>query len=171
MCVFKYHAFIFYMRPPRWRYGTLVVRNIVELRRCGLRLRMPTFGCIIWLYAIAVYYNMIFAVRWWEATRREKTLGEIWAAVIKTINSILQTSVASNCALPGMGTEPESEYSQKGTMKDVLAICLKKTEAQVCTFSIHACYLCNEIHNFVTYVLAMTNVCYLYNNRCLFFAG
>ncbi len=23
MCVFKYHAFIFYMRPPRWRYGTL----------------------------------------------------------------------------------------------------------------------------------------------------
>ncbi len=22
MCVFKYHAFIFFMRPPRWRYGT-----------------------------------------------------------------------------------------------------------------------------------------------------
>ncbi len=22
MSVFKYHAFIFYMRPPRWRYGT-----------------------------------------------------------------------------------------------------------------------------------------------------
>jgi hypothetical protein len=59
---------------------------------------------------IAVYYNKIFTVRWWEATRGEKTLGEIWAAVIKTINSILWTSMASNCVLPGMGTEPESVY-------------------------------------------------------------
>ncbi len=24
MCVFKYHAFIFYMRPPRWRYETVI---------------------------------------------------------------------------------------------------------------------------------------------------
>ncbi len=23
MCVFKYHAFIFFMRPPWWRYGTV----------------------------------------------------------------------------------------------------------------------------------------------------
>jgi hypothetical protein len=27
MCVFKYHAFIFYMRPPRWRYGTVLAIN------------------------------------------------------------------------------------------------------------------------------------------------
>jgi hypothetical protein len=26
MSVFKYHAFIFFMRPPRWRYGTHLVR-------------------------------------------------------------------------------------------------------------------------------------------------
>ncbi len=32
-----------------------------------------------------------------------------------------------------MGTEPESVDAQKGTMKDVLARCLKKDEAQVCT--------------------------------------
>jgi hypothetical protein len=32
-----------------------------------------------------------------------------------------------------MGTELESVYAQEGTMQDVLARCLKKTEAQVCT--------------------------------------
>jgi hypothetical protein len=31
-----------------------------------------------------------------------------------------------------MGTEPESVHAQEGTMQDVLARCLKKTEAQVC---------------------------------------
>ncbi len=97
--------------------------------------------CIIWMCAIAMYYNEIFAVNWWEATQREKTLGETWAAVIKTINSILRTSVASNCALPWMGTEPELVYGQKGTMKDVIVRCLKKTKAQVCTLSLHACCL------------------------------
>jgi hypothetical protein len=97
-------------------------------------------GMKMWMY-VWVFYNEIFIVHWWEATRREKTLGETWAAVIKTINSILRTSVASNCALPGMGTEPESVYGQKRTMKDVLARCLKKTEDHVCTFSIHACCL------------------------------
>ena len=32
-----------------------------------------------------------------------------------------------------MGTEPESVDAQKGTMKDILARCFKKNEAQVCT--------------------------------------
>ncbi len=32
-----------------------------------------------------------------------------------------------------MGTKTESVHAQKGTMQDVIARCLKKTEAQVCT--------------------------------------
>ncbi len=32
-----------------------------------------------------------------------------------------------------MGAEPGSVYGQTGTMKDVLARCLKKTNVQVCT--------------------------------------
>jgi hypothetical protein len=31
MCVFKYHAFIFFMRPPRWRYGTLPMYTVVSI--------------------------------------------------------------------------------------------------------------------------------------------
>ncbi len=36
MSVFKYHAFIFYMRPPRWLYGTMpsfTVLLFLDLRR------------------------------------------------------------------------------------------------------------------------------------------
>jgi hypothetical protein len=31
MSVFKYHAFIYFMRPPRWRYGTSSVQEDVSL--------------------------------------------------------------------------------------------------------------------------------------------
>jgi hypothetical protein len=44
---------------------------------------------------------------------------------------------------PQMGTEPESVDAQKGTMKDVLARCLKKNIAQVCTLLI-SCAHCKE---------------------------
>jgi hypothetical protein len=42
-----------------------------------------------------------------------------------------------------MGTEPESVDAQKGTMKDVLARCLKKNIAQVCTL-LKSCAHCKE---------------------------
>ncbi len=121
-----------------WGWECTYCMNVM----CNMRMWMYVWmWCTTWICATAVYYNEIFAVHLWEATWGEKTLGETWAAVIRTINSILRTSVDSNCAFPRMGTEPRSVYGQKGTMKDVLARCLKKTEAQVCTLSIHVCCL------------------------------
>jgi hypothetical protein len=42
-----------------------------------------------------------------------------------------------------MGTEPESVDAQKGTMKDILARCFKKNEAQVCLTLLNMCALSN----------------------------
>jgi hypothetical protein len=42
-----------------------------------------------------------------------------------------------------MGTEPEPVDAQKGTMKDILARCLKKNIAQVCTLP-KLCAHCKE---------------------------
>jgi hypothetical protein len=68
--------------------------------------------------------------------RRKKTLGEMWAAVIRTINNLLQTAWLRTRA-PQMGTEPEPVDAQKGTMQDIFVRCLKKNIAQVCTLLIH----------------------------------
>jgi hypothetical protein len=48
--------------------------------------------CIICVRAIIVYYNEIVTVRLPRNTWREKTLGEMWAAVIRTINNLLLTA-------------------------------------------------------------------------------
>jgi hypothetical protein len=83
-----------------------------------------------------VYYNVMFTCTLVRShPEGKKTLGETWAAVIKAINSILWTSVASRCSLTRMGAELSSVYGQKWTMKDVLARCLEKTDVQVCTLS------------------------------------
>ncbi len=83
-----------------------------------------------------VLYNVMFTCTLLRIhPQGKKTLGETWAAVIKAMNSILWTSMASRCSLTRMGAEPGSEYGQKGTMKDVHARCLKKTDVQVCTLS------------------------------------
>jgi hypothetical protein len=68
---------------------------------------------------INVMYNMDVCrcrVLYWNVhctlvrnIRREKTLGEIWAAVIKTINNLLWTSVASNAGSPEWG-QSHSQY-------------------------------------------------------------
>ncbi len=68
--------------------------------------------------------------------RRDKTLGEIWAAVIKTIINLLRTAWLRTRA-PQMGTKPEPVDAQKGTMQDIFAGCLKKNIAQVRTLLIH----------------------------------
>ncbi len=110
----------------------------------------------------------------------KKTLGETWAPFIKAINNTLWTSVASRCSLTRMGAEQGSVYGQKGTIKDVLARCLKKADVQVCTLTSVYILFCNcNIHALAivhTYLL-MTNNCrpltctslWLYYNRCLFF--
>jgi hypothetical protein len=54
---------------------------------------------------------------------------------LMAINSILRMSVATGCMLTRMGAGPSSVHTQKGTMKDVLARCLKKTDVQVCTLT------------------------------------
>ncbi len=91
-----------------------------------------------------VYYNVMFACTLVRShPEGKKTLGETWAAVIKAINSILWTSVATRYTLTRMGTELSSVYAQQGTMKDVLARCLKKTSVQVCTLSCVYILFCN----------------------------
>ncbi len=82
--------------------------------------------------------------------RREKTLGEMWAAVIRTINNLLRT-VWLRTRAPQMGTEPESVDAQKGTMKDVFARCLKKNEAQVCTLLKTCAYRKEEFQPYCKY--------------------
>jgi hypothetical protein len=51
-----------------------------------------------------------------------------------------------------MGTEPESVYAQKGTMKDVLARFLKKTKDQV--YCLKQVYCCDGI--FKMYIVHCT---------------
>jgi hypothetical protein len=63
--------------------------------------------------------------------RREKTLGEMLAAVIRTINNLLRMAWLLTRA-PQIGTEPESVDAQKWTMKDIFARGLKNI-AQICT--------------------------------------
>jgi hypothetical protein len=101
---------------------------------------------------IAVYYNKIFAVRWWEAARREKTLGERWAAVIKTINSILWTSVAFNGRSPEWGQSRSQYMARRGPWRTYSRGASRRLNPKY----VHSQYMhvvCNEIHNFVTYVL------------------
>jgi hypothetical protein len=76
----------------------------------------------------------MFTCTLWEASQ-QKMLGETWANVIKAINSILWTSMASRCSHTGMVAEPGSVCGQKGTMKDIFARCLKRADVQVCTLS------------------------------------
>jgi hypothetical protein len=88
--------------------------------------------------------------------------------------------VASRCLLTRMGAEPGSVYGQKGTMKDVLARCLKKADVQVCTLT--SVCICSVIAIFTlllhTYLLMTNNCCPLMCTSCdciitgvYFFAG
>jgi hypothetical protein len=82
--------------------------------------------------------------------------------------------------LARMGAGPSSVYTQKGTMKDELARCLKKTDVQVCTSTNVYILFCNANNcALAKYVpsydqqslsLLMYKLC-LYNYSCLFFAG
>jgi hypothetical protein len=59
------------------------------------------------------------------------------------INSILWTSVATRRMPARMGAGLSSVYIQKGTMKDVIARCLKKTDVQECTLISVYILFCN----------------------------
>ncbi len=130
--------------------------------------------------------------------RREKTFGEMWAAVIRTINNLLRTAWLRTRA-PQMGTKLEPVDAQNGTMQDIFASCLKKNIAQVCTLVIHVlvvnrsfnllpilckyCWKNQHPRNHSGYVtdvhvnllqqqassLSLTCINMSRNNRCLFF--
>ncbi len=130
--------------------------------------------------------------------QREKTLAEMWAAVIRTINNLLRTAWLRTRA-PQMGTKPEPVGAQKGTMKDIFSRCLKKNIAQVCILLIHVlvvkrsfnllpilCKYCWKNQHPGNHIGCVTDVCLnllvtanilfvppMYNmsrnNRCLFF--
>ncbi len=97
---------------------------------CIVYYKMKTCACII-------HYHVMFTCTLLRShLESKKTLGETWATAIKAIKTILWTSVASKCSLTGMGAGPGSVCGQKGTMKDVFARCLKRTDVQVCTLTL-----------------------------------
>jgi hypothetical protein len=67
-----------------------------------------------------------------------------------------------------MGTEPESVYAQKGTIKDVLARYLKKTEAQVCTLFDICALLQRDVLDPDTSVLARKLTFKMYAVHCTY---
>ncbi len=63
--------------------------------------------------------------------------------------------MATRRMLARMGAGPSSVYTKKGTMKDVLARCLKKTkktDVQVCTTSVYILFCNANICTLATYV-------------------
>ncbi len=99
-----------------------------------------------------------------------KDVGEIWAAVIKTINSILWTSMASNGHPPEWWQSRSQYMPRRGPCRTYSRGASRRPKPKY----VHSQYMhviFDEIHNHVTNVLAMTNVHFPYNNRCLFFAG
>jgi hypothetical protein len=83
-----------------------------------------------------VYYIVMFTC---TLARSHPESKRRWAKLeplsLKAINSILWTSMTTRHMPPRMGAGPSSVYTQKGTMKDVLARCFKKTNVQVCALT------------------------------------
>jgi hypothetical protein len=79
-----------------------------------------------------VYYIVMFTC---TLARSHPESKRRWAKLellsLKAINSILWTSVATRRMLARMGAGPSSVYTLKGTMKDVLVRCFKKTDVQM----------------------------------------
>ncbi len=99
-----------------------------------------------------------------------KDVGEIWAAVIRTINSILWTSVASNRHPPEWGQSRSQHMARRGPCRTYSWGASRRPKPKY----LHSQYMrvvFDAIHNHVMYVLAMTNAHFPYNNRCSFFAG
>ncbi len=72
---------------------------------------------------------------------------------LKAVNCNLWTSVATRRMLARMGAGSSSVNAQKGTMKDVLARCLKKTDVQLCTLTNVYILFCNaNNHALATYI-------------------
>ncbi len=47
MCVFKYHAFIFYIRPPRWRCKTSTIDEKCKYTACTFTALWSRWKCIL----------------------------------------------------------------------------------------------------------------------------
>jgi hypothetical protein len=128
---------------------------------------------------------------------REKTLGEMWAAVIKTINNLLRRSVASSVGAPKWGQSRSQYMPGEGPCRMCSRGASRRPKPKYVQWSIHVHHR-KEIFNpfqarswkiniqdictlFDTYVyLSPTIIAYflctscvriMYNNRCLFFAG
>jgi hypothetical protein len=108
---------------------------------------------------IRFFYTLV------RSTRREKTLVK-YAAVIKTINSILRTSVAPNGRIQngdraGVSIWPEGDHA--GHTREV-----PQEDRSPSMYILNTCV--SSLMRYTTLsrrVLAMTNVYFPYNNRCL----
>ncbi len=123
---------------------------------CRENVLYTVYRVIKWMCACIIHYNVMFSCTLLRShPESKKTLGETWATVIKAINSILWTSVASRCSLTRIGAGPGSVCGPKGPIKDVFVRCLKRADVQVCT--VHwlvyiYCSVTAYIHALATYV-------------------
>jgi hypothetical protein len=74
---------------------------------------------------------------------REKTLGEMWAAVIKTINNLLRTSMASNAGSPKWGQSWSQYMPRRGPWRTYSWGASRRLKPKYVHYSIHVHY-CKE---------------------------
>jgi hypothetical protein len=74
---------------------------------------------------------------------REKTLGEMWAAVIKTINNLLRRSVASSVGAPKWGQSRSQYMPRKGPCRTYSRGASRRPKPKYVQYSIHMHY-CKE---------------------------
>jgi hypothetical protein len=121
---------------------------------------------------------------------REKTLGEMWAAVIKTINNLLWRSVASSVGAPkwgqcrsqymhwrgpcrtcsrGVSRRPKPKYVHWSKYMHVCKEILNFFRAILTGMQIFKthCSICTCIYHQQSLSIFMLKLC-PYNNRCLF---
>ncbi len=93
--------------------------------------------CIICMCAFVVYYNDPVHCTLVRNIWREKTLGEMWAAVIKTINNLLRTSVASNAGSPKWGQSRSQYMPRRGPWRTYSRGASRRPKPKYVHYSIH----------------------------------
>ncbi len=103
MSVFKYHAFIYFMRPPPW-YGTGITRNCDDLQRTTVLILVNSDSvnalkriCRVWngAYALLCYnksrtelhvHETIFQT--WNSIQAYNNLHQSWTSYFYKVNSV-----------------------------------------------------------------------------------
>jgi hypothetical protein len=144
------------------------------------------------MYAcIAVYYGKLSSICWWGTVGGKRHWGEMWAAVIKTINNLLRRSVASSVGAPKWGQSWSQYMPRKGPRRPCSRGASRRLKPKYVHWSIYVhsckeildlfsssnhwkaniqdthCSICTCIHHQQSLPVFVLKLC-PYNNRCLF---